>query len=91
MSGLPVGDELEKRARELGVDVQGEPHTGTKTRTRNSDRAPDHVLQQRLLEAERAQRENRLVRIAYISAIVSAVSAIASIVSAVTALVAVAR
>ena len=51
---LLQGQELEQRARELGVDIQGSPRTGSSSGTRQ--RAEDHELQQRVIEAERAKR-----------------------------------
>ena len=55
---LLQGQELERRARELGVDIQGPPRTGSISGSRQ--RADDHELQQRVIEAERAKRESRL-------------------------------
>lgn len=80
MAKLLQGEELEKRAIELGVDIQGPPRT--QSTSGRSPRADDNELQKRVLEAERGIREKRLWLIAVISAI-------ASVVSAVTALVAV--
>lgn len=58
------GQELEQRARQLGVDIQGQPCTGSSSRTR-------------IIEAERASRESRLWLLALISAVASVVSALA--------------
>jgi len=80
MRKLLLGEELEKRALELGVDIQGPPRT--QSVSGRSPRADDNELQKRVLEAERSIRDQRLWLIAVISAI-------ASVVSAATALVAV--
>ena len=80
MAKLLQGEELEKRAIELGVDIQGPPRT--QSASGRSPRADDNELQRRVLDAERSIREQRLWLIAVISAI-------ASVLSAVTALVAV--
>ena len=73
---LLQGQELEQRARELGVDIQGQPRTGSSLGAR--PRAEDHELQQRVIEAERAKRESRLWLLALISAVASVVSALAA-------------
>jgi hypothetical protein len=66
---LLQGDELEKRARALGVDVEGDPRT--QSLSGRAPRAPDHELQRRVSEAERSRRESRLWALAVISAIAS--------------------
>jgi len=71
---LLQGQELEQRARQLGVDIQGSPRTGSSSG--NHPRAEDHELQQRVIQAERANRESRLL--ALISAVASAISALAA-------------
>jgi hypothetical protein len=73
---LLQGQELEQRARELGVHIQGSPHTGSSSGAR--PRAEDHELQQRVIEAERANRESRLWLLALVSAVASVVSALAA-------------
>jgi hypothetical protein len=73
---LLKGEELEQRARELGVDIQGSPRIGSSSGAR--PRAEDHELQQRIIEAERANRESRLWLLALISAVASVVSALAA-------------
>ena len=73
---LLQGQELEQRARELGVDIQGSPRTGSLSGAR--PRAEDHELQQRVIDAERANRESRLWLLALISAVASVVSALAA-------------
>ena len=80
MRKLLQGDELEKRAIELGVGIQGSPIT--QSISGRHKRADDAELQHRVSEAERSQRESKLW-------IVALVSSIASVISAVTALCAV--
>jgi hypothetical protein len=83
LSRLPEGEELKRRAVELGVDTGGEPRTAS-----SSGRAPfalEYELQRRVIEAERSIRESKLWKIAVLSAITAMISAIASIVSAVIA------
>ncbi|MDO8950722.1 MAG: hypothetical protein Q8S43_08125 [Actinomycetota bacterium] len=77
MRRLLQGQELEARARELGVSLNYlvNPNSGT---------SDEPELQRRVLEAERARRESWLWLVALLSAA-------ASIVSAVAAWVAVAR
>jgi len=92
MSQLPTGQELENKAKELGVATQGNPRTtSTLTRTSGSDKASDHESQGRILEAERAQRERLLTRVAVVSAVVTFVSAAASVISAIAAIIAVSK
>ena len=79
---LLQGPDLEKRARELGVDIEGEPRT--QSSSGRAPRASDSELQHRVLEAERGIRESRL----WILAVIAAVS---SVISAATAIIAVAR
>jgi len=79
MAKLLQGDALEKRAMELGVDVQGPPIT--QSSSGRSRRADDHELQRRVQEAERHIREQRLWLIAVISAVASVVSAITALVA----------
>ena len=80
MSRLLEGDELERRARELGIDITGDQRS--QSSSGRAPRAPDFELQSRIIEAERRNREAGLW-------ILALVSAIASVVSAATALVAV--
>jgi hypothetical protein len=82
MAKLLEGDQLEQRARELGVDIAGELRT--QSSSGRASRASDFELQQRVLEAERGIRESRLW-------ILALVSAIASVLSAITAIIAVTR
>ena len=73
------GEELGEYARRLGVDVTGEPRTQSSSGF--ATRAPDHVVQQRVAEAERGIRESRMWLLAVISAIASVISAITAIVA----------
>jgi hypothetical protein len=76
MSKLLQGDELERRAQELGVDIQGDAITQSSSGRHR--RADDAELQRRVFEAERSIRESRLWLLALLSAIASVVSAIAA-------------
>lgn len=76
---LLQGDKLEKRARELGVDIEGDPRT--QSSSGQSPRAQDYELQRRVQDAERAIRESRLWILAVISAIASALSALAALIA----------
>jgi hypothetical protein len=76
---LLQGESLERRARELGVDIEGEPRT--QSSSGRSPRAPDYELQRRVSEAERSVRESRLWMLAVISAIASVLSAAAALVA----------
>jgi hypothetical protein len=82
MAGLLEGDQLEKRARELGVDVSGDLRM--QSSSGRAPRAPDYESQRRVLEAERRIRESRLWILAVISAIASVISAIAAFVAVAT-------
>lgn len=77
---LPKGEELKRRAAQLGVDTDIQIATSVSTR-----QAPDHELQRRVLEAERSQREHRLWIVALVSAIFSILAAIAAWVAALKA------
>ena len=79
MAKLLEGDQLEQRARELGVDVVGEPRT--QSSSGRAPRASDNELQRRVIEAERSIRESRLWMLAVISAIASVISAIIAFVA----------
>jgi hypothetical protein len=52
MKKILEGDELEQRARELGVDIQGE--LITQSSLGRHQRASDYELQRRVIEAERS-------------------------------------
>jgi post-segregation antitoxin (ccd killing protein) len=73
MAKLLSENQLEERARKLGVDISGDSRT--QSSTGQAPRATDFELQRRVIEAERATRESRLWIIAVIAAIASVVSA----------------
>jgi hypothetical protein len=79
MAKLLEGDALKQRARDLGVDIGGEPRT--QSSSGNAARAPDYELQRRVIEAERRIRESRLWILALISAVASVISALAAFVA----------
>ena len=81
MSKLLQGDDLEKRAIELGIDIKGEAITQSSMGRKK--RADDCELQRRIIEAERSNRESRLWLIAVISAIASVISAATAIIAVV--------
>ena len=74
MSILPAGAALEKRCKELGVDLTVKSPGGVG----GPMRASDFELQHRLMEAERSARENKLWMVAVVSAVASVVSALAA-------------
>ncbi|MBZ0150311.1 MAG: hypothetical protein IT456_19810 [Planctomycetes bacterium] len=76
---LLQGEALEKRARALGVDVEGDPRT--QSSSGRAPRASDYELQRRVQEAERSLRESRLWVLAIISAAASVLSAVAAIIA----------
>ena len=76
---LLTGAALESRARELGVDIEGDPRTHSSSG--RAPRASDYELQRRVLEAERGIRESRLWILAVISAIASVLSAAAAMIA----------
>jgi hypothetical protein len=66
------GEELRKRAEELGVSMSpGEDMSAGGT-------VLEPAMQRRVMETERAQREERLWLVALFSAIASAISAVAA-------------
>jgi hypothetical protein len=75
MKKILEGEELERRARELGVDIY-DYTVGSLLRRK---RVPDYELQRRVIEAERSIRESRLWQLALISAIASVASAAAAL------------
>lgn len=79
MKKLPIGDELEKLAKELGVDIQGDPFTQSTSGRR--PRADDYELQRRVIEAKRSIRESKLWMLALLSAIASIISAITAFIA----------
>jgi len=76
MAKLLQGNDLKQRAKDLGVDIQGDPRTQSSSGRTTS--ASDSELQRRVLEAERSVRESRLWFLAVLSAIASIVSALAA-------------
>lgn len=76
---LLTGEALETRARELGVDIEGDPRTHSSSG--RAPRASDYELQRRVLEAERGIRESRLWILAVVSAIASVLSAAAAMIA----------
>ena len=77
MKQLLTGAALEKRARELGVDIRGDYIT--QSVSGRHQRAFDSELQRRAIETERSIRENRLWWIALVSALASVISAATAI------------
>jgi hypothetical protein len=77
MKKILEGDALEKKARQLGIDIQGDPIT--QSYVGRHQRASDFELQRRVIEAERSIRESRLWKVALISAIASVLSALAAL------------
>ena len=77
MKKILRGDELDQRARELGIDIQGE--LITQSSLGRHKRASDYELQRRVIEAERSIRESRIWKLALISAIASVASAAAAL------------
>ena len=77
MKKILEGDALEQRARQLGIDIQGDLITQSALARRT--RARDYELQKRVIEAERSIRESRLWKLALISAIASVASAMAAL------------
>lgn len=78
MRKLLVGDELRKRAEQLGVAMETDQSVVVPGHGNVSLIAEDYELQRRVLEAERHIREHRLWLVAVISAIASLVSAVAA-------------
>jgi hypothetical protein len=81
MCKLFTGNDLERKARELGVDIKGD--LIFQTTIGREPRAPDYELQRRVTEAERAIRDSRMWIYALISAIASLASAVAAIIAVV--------
>ena len=82
MKKLLEGQALEKRARELGCDIQGDP-IAQSVSGRNK-KACDSELQKRVIEAERSIRESIIWILALLSAIASVVSAITAIIAVIS-------
>jgi len=79
MAKLPEGEELEERARSLGIDIGGEPRS--QSISGRAPKASDFELQRRVIEAERSNRESKLWLIALISSIASVISALSAFVA----------
>jgi hypothetical protein len=79
MKKLLQGEALEKRARELGCDIQGDPIT--QSISGHKKRAEDNELQRRVIEAERSNRESKMWILALLSAIASIISAMTAIIA----------
>jgi len=79
MKKILEGDVLEQRARQLGVDIQGDPITNSYVGRHK--RASDYELQRRVIEAERSIRESKLWKVAFISAIASVASAVIALIA----------
>ena len=73
------GEALEAKARELGIDIEGDARTHSSSG--RAPRAADYELQRRVHEAERSRRESRLWLLALVSALASVLSAIAAIIA----------
>ena len=78
MKKILQGEQLIERAKQLGVDLQGERIYQSSSGRAKVD---DYELQRRIIEADRSIRESRLW-------IVAVISAAASVISALTALIA---
>ena len=77
MTKLLQGDKLEKKAIELGIDIQG--NAITQMSMGREKRADDSELQRRVIEVERSIRESHLWIVAFISSIASVISATTAI------------
>ncbi|MBN1796447.1 MAG: hypothetical protein JW804_07225 [Sedimentisphaerales bacterium] len=82
MKKLLQGEALEKRAIELGCDIQGDPIT--RSSSGRHSRADDSKLQKRVIEAERSIRESRIWIFAFFSACASIISAITAIIAVIS-------
>ena len=85
MKKILEGDALEQRARQLGVNIQGDLMTQSSSGRRT--RANDYELQRRVMEAERSLRESRLWKLALISAFASVASAKAALLAVLSILI----
>lgn len=79
MKQLLQGDALVNRAKELGIDVQGDFIT-VSTSGRHK-LAHESVLQERVIRAEDAIRQNRLWILALVSAVASVLSAAVALIA----------
>lgn len=80
------GDALYERAKKLGVSTGSGKSYLVPGESISDFQAPEHDIQQRVMEAERHQREGRLWLVALVAGIASVVSAIAAGISAYLAL-----
>ena len=76
MKRLLQGEDLKRRAKELGVDTTAPPFP--KSVSGGARQVDDAELQRRVLDAERSIRESKLWLIALISAIAALLSAAAA-------------
>ena len=78
------GEALTERAKQLGVNISSEMESvmvtgiGAGGVAEQFERAPEHEIQRRVMEAERYVREHRLWIVTLVAAAASAVSAIAA-------------
>jgi hypothetical protein len=79
MKKLLEGEKLEKRAKDLGCDIQGD--FIVQSFSGRHKRASDSELQRRVIEAERSVRESRIWIFALLSAIASILSAGAAVIT----------
>lgn len=79
MKKLLQGEQLVEKAKQLGVDIQGERLYQSSSGREKI--ASDYELQRRIIETERSIRESKLWLVALISAIASVVSAIVALVA----------
>ncbi|MBU1110368.1 hypothetical protein KKB83_02030 [Patescibacteria group bacterium] len=79
MKKILQGELLVKRAKQLGIDIQGEPIYQSASGRKSI--ANEYELQRRVIEAERSIRESKLWLIALISAIASVASAIVALIA----------
>lgn len=75
---LPTGEELLKEATKYGVDTSGEGVVNIPGQGTVSVKAPDHVIQSRLLAAKAYKRNQTLYWVAIVSAVISVLAAVAS-------------
>lgn len=81
MKTLPTGELLLKRARELGVVVDGEGGCLVPGEGNVPFQASEQEIQRRVIEAERHIREHRLWIVAVIAAIGSTLSALVALIA----------
>lgn len=79
MKKILQGELLIKRAKQLGIDIQGE--SIFQSASGKKALASEYELQRRVIEAERSIRESKLWLIALISAIASVASAVVALIA----------